>query len=174
MQLVVNHTWYFALSVLKTCGGHWRSGPCFLILILKMSHCFGSLASSVGVWLTAARINCVCHPTSLSPPLLTHEIMVTDPCRSCCPCPVQKSEKTSLVVPFLLPDLAFGEKMTWSKAVLLLPRHWLCQHWACQGHCEVCRAGLTLGLEELLGTQGALVSWAPGKACGLLLGSPKH
>lgn len=44
MQLVMNHSWYIALLALKTCGEHRWSGPCFLILILKMpAIAFGAL-----------------------------------------------------------------------------------------------------------------------------------
>lgn len=118
------------------------------------------LASSVGVLLPAVRINCVCHPTSLSRPLPTHEIMVTDLCRPFCSCPVQKREKTSPAVPLLLRDLASGKKRTWSRAVLLLPWHWLCPHWVCRVTAEDAELGWTLGLEELPGKQAALVSWS--------------
>lgn len=114
MLLVMKHTWYFALPILNTCGDRWWSRPCFIILILKM--CLIALklpASSVGVMLPAVRISCMCHTTSLSPPLPALEVLVT--CRLFCPCPVQKREKTFPTIHFLLPYLAFGEEKTWSK-----------------------------------------------------------
>lgn len=52
------------------------------------------------------------------------------------------------------------EEKTWSRAVLLLPRHWLCPHWVCRASAEDAELGWTLGLEELSGVQVVLVSWA--------------